>query len=235
MTASSLIALLSAWVAVVIAPGPDLVQITRQATRSRAAGQWCALGVMAGNTIWITAALVGFAALLNTHPRLMAWLQLLGGGYLTYLGVRAVMQGWQQRSGARLRRRRPDATTTATTRVETSPQKPRATRPATTPPRAFLAGLATNLANPKALLFFAAIFAQFITPEMTWGVSVAVAALMIAVGIGWFSGFALAVRAVAGAIDRGAALIDLVTGALFCGIGGYMVFEGLGTLIGWLH
>ena len=54
-----MIALLGVWLAAIVSPGPDLFQIIRVGAKDRRDGVLCALGIMAGNTIWIVASLAG--------------------------------------------------------------------------------------------------------------------------------------------------------------------------------
>ena len=96
--------------------------------------------------------------------------------------------------------------------------------------KAFAVGVATNLSNPKAILFFGAIFAQFIRPGMGWQWMVAIAATLIITGLAWFVGFALAVRALARPIQQHGWAIDLVTGVIFIVIAVWMLIEGLAGL-----
>ena len=96
--------------------------------------------------------------------------------------------------------------------------------------KAFAVGVATNLSNPKAVLFFGAIFAQFIRPGMGWQWMVAIAATLIITGLLWFVGFALAVRALAKPIQQHGWAIDLVTGMIFIAIAVWMLIEGLAGL-----
>ena len=96
------------------------------------------------------------------------------------------------------------------------------------PARALRLGVTTNLANPKALLFFGAVFAQFVRPDMGVGWAVAVGVLLVATGVAWFTGFALAVRAMAARIARNSVLIDIVTGLVFIALGVFMVISAAG-------
>ena len=49
-----MIALLGVWLAAIASPGPDLVQIIRVGSKDRRSGVMCALGIMLGNTIWLS-------------------------------------------------------------------------------------------------------------------------------------------------------------------------------------
>ncbi|RNE48198.1 LysE family translocator [Corynebacterium alimapuense] len=210
MTTAALSTLLVVWIAAIVSPGPDLVQIIRLGSRSRATGIWCALGIMLGNILWITGSLLGLSALVSAYPPVLTALQLLGGSYLFWMGTGAVRSGLKARSAA-------------STDPEATPQD----LPDLSALQAVRLGLATNLSNPKAILFFGAIFAQFIRPDMDVAWSVAVALILIVTGIAWFVGFALAVGVLASKIVRNAAVIDLITGVVFILLALVMIWEGL--------
>lgn len=214
MTASAFAALLGVWLAAIASPGPDVVQIIRVGSRDRAAGMACAAGIMVGNTVWILASLLGLSALVQAAPRVLAVLQVVGGAYLLYMGAGALRAAWAARGS---RAAEPTAAPPA---------------PQLTPRRAFGLGVATNLANPKALLFFAAVFAQFVRPDMGWQWMAAIAVTLIATGTAWFVGFAAAVRALARPIQRYGAVIDAVTGAIFAALAVWMLWEGFSALAG---
>ena len=205
MTASAFIALLGVWFAAIVSPGPDIFQIIRVGARDKAAGVACAAGIMVGNACWIIASLLGLSALVQAAPQILTVLQLVGGSYLLYMGVGALRGGLQGR-------------TTGTELPQTHQL---------TPAKAFRVGVATNLSNPKALLFFGAIFAQFIRPGMGWQWMVAIAVTLILTGLFWFIGFAAAVRALAAPIHRYSWAIDIVTGVVFIAIALWMLVEGL--------
>ena len=97
--------------------------------------------------------------------------------------------------------------------------------------RAFKLGLVTNLSNPKALVFFGAVFAQFIRPEMSVGWTIAVALILAAMSFVWFSSFALLVRAAARWTARYSAGIDMVSGLVFGLLGVVMAGEGATALL----
>ena len=222
MTGSAFAALLGVWAAAIASPGPDLFQIIRVGAKDRVAGVMCALGIMVGNAIWIIASLLGLSALMQAVPQILAVLQVVGGGYLLYMGVGALRAGLEtQRTRVQRTEAAAEVAVEATGRAHT----------AMAPAHALGIGVATNLSNPKAVLFFAAVFAQFIRPGMGWGWMVAIAATLIVTGLAWFVGFAMAVRALAKPIARYGYLIDLATGVLFCAIAVWMLWEGLTGLV----
>lgn len=207
MTFGALAALIGVWGTALVSPGPDVVQIIRVAPRGVRAGLMCALGIVAGLVVWISASLAGVSALIATHPGVLHVLQVLGGAYLVWMGVSAVRAGLNARGGL-------------------GEVKPQAVNPA----RAFRLGLSTNLANPKAVVFFGAVFAQFIRPDMSAGWTVAVALIMLGVALVWFCGFSLLVRAGARFLERYSSAIDATSGAIFTLLGAYMVVSGLWSL-----
>lgn len=210
MTASAFAALLGVWFAAIMSPGPDVFQIIRLGARDRTAGIACALGISLGNTVWITASLLGLSALVQSAPQVLTVLQTVGGAYLIYMGIAAFRGGVQAR------------------RVAVA--APTGAAPPTSPARAFGLGVATNLSNPKALLFFAAIFAQFVRPDMGWQWMLAIAATLILTGVAWFTAFAVAVRALATPIQRYGYAIDMVTGVIFVALGAWMLIDAASSI-----
>lgn len=97
--------------------------------------------------------------------------------------------------------------------------------------RALRLGAATNLSNPKAVVFFASIFAQFVRPDMSAGWTVGIAAFLVVTGLAWFIGFAVAVRALAEKIIRNGAVIDIAACVIFLVIAAVMAAEGARGLL----
>ncbi|GAB3942825.1 LysE family translocator [Corynebacterium tapiri] len=207
MSVASLGALIVTWLAALASPGPDLVQIVRVGSRSQRAGLACAVGIMTGNFGWAVLSLAGLAALMKTYPPLLGALQLCGGAYLMWLGWASI-----RASGA--------APETRSEAISVSPGK------------AWRIGLSTNLANPKAILFFGAIFAQFVQPGMGWQWSAVVLVILVSIGLAWFCGVAMAVGSMASFLARHARVIDTVTGLLFLALGVWMLVSGARVLLG---
>nr|VDG62060.1 Homoserine/homoserine lactone efflux protein [Streptococcus thermophilus] len=218
MTVSTYLALIGIWIAAIASPGPDLVQIIRLGAKSRAAGVACAFGIMAGNTLWIAASLLGLGALIQAVPQVLAVLQLVGGAYLLWMGVGAVRSGLAARG-----------TVNAGVAVAAAASDPAAVTAADTvlsPRRAFVTGVLTNLSNPKAVLFFGAVFAQFMRPGMGWGWMALILVTLVLIGVGWFVGFAVGVDKLAGVLARWGHIVDIVTGVIFLALAVWMIVEG---------
>ena len=211
MAVGQLLALIGVWVAAIASPGPDVVQIARLGVKSRAAGVACAVGIMIGNTGWIAASLLGLSALIQAAPEILAVLQLVGGAYLLWMGIGAVRAGLAAKE-----------TTTS------DDVAPAAALPTS---KALCIGIATNLSNPKAVLFFGAVFAQFVKPGMGWEWMLVILLTLVVIGFAWFVGFALLVDKVSGFLDRYGHVVDVVTGLIFVTLALWMIVEGASGLL----
>lgn len=193
-----MLALIGIWLAAIASPGPDLFQIIRLGSKSRTAGVACALGIMIGNSIWIIASLLGLSALVQAAPQVLSVLQIVGGAYLLWMGI-----GAMRSTGVHVQAREVNAS------------------------QALRTGIATNLSNPKAVLFFGAVFAQFVRPGMGLAGMGLIALVLIAIGLAWFTGFALTVRWLAAPIERYGHYIDMITGIIFAAVAVWMLWEGI--------
>lgn len=123
-------------------PGPGvLLAISNSVAVGPRQTVFSSLGNAAGLFLVSGAATMGMGALLALSASAFLVVKLVGAGYLVYLGIRQ----WR---AAPLRL---DA------RVATAAQPH-------TPGRLFLQGLGVAVTNPKAILFFTALFPQFLTP-----------------------------------------------------------------------
>ncbi|KPP97650.1 LysE family translocator [Marinobacter sp. HL-58] len=136
----------TALVAIYLAPGPDMILVLGTTVRD---GQRQAIATAAGlavaRSIHVLLAAVGLAALFDSQPWSYHTVRLLGAAYLLYLG-------WQflRNSGAL-----PEQSALA------AGNKRRGYL------AAFRRGLATNLLNPKSLIFCSVLLPQFIHPELS--------------------------------------------------------------------
>lgn len=84
-----MIGFLAVAVVVIVAPGPDFALTVRNTLRG--GGLATALGVVAGQVVWVVATAGGVAALLAaSHPAFVA-LRLVGAAYLVWLGLAALL------------------------------------------------------------------------------------------------------------------------------------------------
>lgn len=116
----------------------------RQSVRfGRLVGICTALGIGAGISVHVLYTLLGVGALMHTTPWLLTVAKVVGGAYILYLGVN-------------LLRSKPK-TTLEGDKVADEPLVEQ------TLSKAFTTGFLTNATNPKATLFFLAIFTTIIS------------------------------------------------------------------------
>ncbi|WP_459588852.1 LysE family translocator [Corynebacterium camporealensis] len=221
MTLAALFTLMGVWAAVIVTPGPDVVQIIRVSPRGKAAGLLCAVGIVVGIVFWLCASLAGLSALIAVRPGLLGALQIIGGAFLFWMGTQSLRGGVQVLRNRHEAQRVEDYTDEVTDAGDIEGM---------TNGRAFHLGLLTNLSNPKALVFFGAVFAQFIRPEMSIAWAVAVAVILSLMSLLWFSTLALVVRAAARWFAKYSAHLDVLAGIIFVGFGAFMVYEGAITV-----
>ncbi|GGX69418.1 lysine transporter LysE [Tateyamaria omphalii] len=100
---------------------------------------WVIAGDLSANVIQMTAAAFGLAAVIATSAAAFTVVKWLGVAYLVWIGLRMMMSRGEGARG------RADA--------------------AAHPMRLFRLGFITSMTNPFAVVFFAALFPQFITVE----------------------------------------------------------------------
>lgn len=241
MTVGALAALAGVWLVTIVVPGPDLVQILRAGMRSTTAGIYCALGVTTGITIWLLLSIAGMSAVIAANPSILVGLQIVGGCYLVYMGLSALWGVWRTRSrGGEVK----GIATTDATRAgggvvdpgfsdeaeDDREQSADAEAGELGKFKAFRMGLLSDLANPKTVVFFGAVFAQFFTPDMTAEWTLAVIAVLLVETIAWVMFFAIMVRAVSRWLMRYHLAVDAVAGAILAALGGVILGEGIKAL-----
>ncbi|HJC61192.1 MAG TPA: LysE family translocator [Candidatus Dietzia intestinigallinarum] len=219
MTATSVTALFVVWAIAVVSPGPDVVVVLQRSLAGRRHGLATAVGIVAGLSVWLAAAFAGVATLVRVYPQIMTALQVAGGLLLAGLGVLGLRGWWRGRT---------------TSHPHTDPDHPLSGVETRNPDTGsgtgggvvgsgvdFARGLLTNLANPKALVFFGAVLTPFLRGRVPVVASVAIVAGMIAIALAWFGGLALIAshRTVNERVGRLLPWVDLVASALFVAVG----------------
>jgi threonine/homoserine/homoserine lactone efflux protein len=133
----TVLAFVGAAVLIVLLPGPDTLVVVRAILRGgRRQGVLTAVGNLCGLTLWVLAAALGLAAMLEASEIGYAALRIVGACYLVFLGV----QAWRSRG-----------------RVD-EPAAQHASLLGT----GFRAGVLTNLLNPKVGVFFVTFLPGFV-------------------------------------------------------------------------
>jgi len=182
-------------------PGPDVLVVTnRTIAGGRQAGVQAALGVVAGNIVWASIALLGATAIFELFPTWYLAFKVAGAAYVIYLGVQMIRAA-----------RDPLGDTVV-------PRSPRAS---------FRTGLVTCLANPKAAVFYASMLTSIAPRSPSLGVFLVLLATIATVAVGWFCTVAvgLSTPRASAFLERWKARIETVSGALFVGLGGWRLVE----------
>lgn len=130
-----------ATLAILIAPGPDMMfMIGTGLSDGRRGAAAAAFGVTSGVTIYVVGSAVGLAALLERLPQLLDVIRLLGAAYL----IRMAWRSWQ------------DARTNAAD-IQSRPRQLG---------EIFRRGFMVNITNPKVAIFVAAFIPHFVRPDL---------------------------------------------------------------------
>ncbi len=205
-TADTFLSLATLWLVATLTPGPNMMLFTAiSLSSSRAAVIAAAGGILLGTLAWGLAGLFGLLWLFETFPPLALGVKLMGGAYLVWKGFQ-ILRGSLSR---------------ARTDVEATP------RLATPPRRAFVAGLLTNLGNPKSLVFVTSLFAVTHLAEKPIGIGLTGVAIMVAMSTVYYTTFGLALRLTPFA--RGTSplkrVVGAAVGAIMMVFGARMAFE----------
>lgn len=191
----------------VMAPGPDMALVARNALRAGPRLVWpTVLGVATGILGWSLAAALGVATLLERSAMLFSLLRLLGAAYLCLLGVLALRSAW---------RGRPLQETGARTGT------PRSRR------AGFLQGLAGNLLNPKAGVIFLTLVPQFLRPGDPRTRIVLMIAIFEVLLVTWLLvyGHGLARLGQTRLARRARRWLEAISGGVLCGLGLEVVYQ----------
>jgi len=185
-------------------PGPNMLLVMSNSARF---GLRAAVATMAGcltallTMMSISAA--GLGALLHTFPTVFDALRLAGAAYLAYLGV----QNWRAPVQQDMR----DA--------------PRPATLAARPAMLFRQGLLVAASNPKALLFSAAFFPQFIQAQLATLPQLGVLlATFTVIEIAWYFVYAISGKRLSAYLQSASVMraFNRLTGGIFIGFAALM-------------
>ena len=131
-----------------LVPGPGTIAILNATARNGlGAGFGAVLGTLLGDFLYMVAAVLGLAAVMQANPILFEALQWFGAAYLVWMGVQLLRTRFVNDDGA------------------AGPQRSARVH--------FRQAFAVSLTNPKVILFFVAFFPLFLHADASGGTLVA--------------------------------------------------------------
>ncbi|WP_299493056.1 LysE family translocator [uncultured Shewanella sp.] len=192
MTLTSWLSLLAISFLGAMSPGPSLAMVVRHTLGGgRAKGIICAWAHSIGIGIYALLTLLGLAVLLKHAPLVFNGIALIGGVYLAWIGIQALRS-----KGGMADKLAAGENTSAKVAARD--------------------GIAISLFNPKIILFFVALFSQFVMDASTvTGQSLIVLTPLIVDGL-WYTFIALVLShgAVLPKLRAKAGLIDKISGVV---------------------
>jgi RhtB (resistance to homoserine/threonine) family protein len=146
-------------------PGISFALVLRNTLHSsRSTGIWTAAGLSAGISVYTLIVLFGLALVILHNTFLMNAIRWGGAAYLAYIGIHCLLAKPKNLKNINVH---------SGTRISTL--------------KALRMGFLTNLLNPKVMLFFIALFTQFIHPDMPAAISWIYGLTIAIVEFSWFT------------------------------------------------
>ena len=193
-------------------PGPNMLMVmTVGARHGLRASMMAMLGCMTALLAMMSLSAAGLGAVLHTSPQIFEALRLAGAAYLAYLGIKV----W--RSPVQDQRANSDGNADGET------QQPLV--PAVNAGAIYRQAFLVAASNPKAILFAAAFFPQFIHADAPQLPQFAILLLTFTViEVGWYFAYALSGKRMSVYLQRASVLrwFNRVTGGVFVGFAALM-------------
>ncbi|WP_263063732.1 LysE family translocator [Dickeya dadantii] len=182
-----------------ISPGPDFFLVIKNAVRyPRLAAMMTAVGVIAGVATHMAYCVAGLAVVITTTPWLFSLLKYVGAAYLIWLGI----QSLRSRGGGKL-----DLSGLTPQQVGLW--------------KAFIQGYLCNLLNPKATLFFLAVFTQVLSLNSSVGEKLWYAGIIWGLTLIWWPLLVVLIQSepVRRGLTKAQKLIDKLLGGVLISLG----------------
>ncbi len=192
----------------VASPGPDFAIVLRQSlSHGRRTAIWTSIGIGCGISLHVGYSILGISLLLKGSAVAFMVLQCAGAAYLAWLGVQALRS-----------RPRPAETGADPGRLREVGDR-----------AAFATGFLTNALNPKATLFFLALFPVAVSADTPKLVQAGYGLWIILTTMGWFTLVSLLFTrpAVRDRFLRHGHWIDRLLGVVFLGFAVSLLFANL--------
>lgn len=132
----AVLAVFTVYIVGVVIPGPNFVAVAHKAVSARRSEAFALVaGIVLVNLFWASSALLGIGIIFALFPWLALAVKVAGAGYLLWFGYRLIAQAAPSSA---------PSTVTGKSGFRV----------------AFLQGIATNIANPKSIAFYAAVFSS---------------------------------------------------------------------------
>lgn len=213
-----LVTLASVHFIALMSPGPDFALVVQNATRhGRQTGLYIALGLSCGILLHSILSLTGVSYLVHQQPTLFALVQIAGGSYLFYLGYSALKATWFNKPSEK-----EDNNKTGEPQLLLSDKR-----------HAFSQGFATNILNPKALVFFISLMSSLVPASMSLSGKGAALAILWTLSLAWFSflAWALSTQRMQRKLQSVTIYIDGLCGVIFSIIGSGILLQSINSLI----
>lgn len=221
-------------------PGPDFVLVSQQTlSKGRRTGLVCSLGITLGLAVHIMYSVLGLATLIAHSQPLLTAIKWLGGGYLMYLGWQGIQAKPKQPNHLAQAPANTDAHVSHGMCAKQTPTSPR-TEPfdkaiaakklptnADSTRAVLRRGFFCNVFNPKAPVYFVAIFTLVLSPDMPlWQLAV-YGVWMMVLQMAWFSTVVmlLSIPAILKRFERFEHWIDRVLGSAMLILGLNLIFR----------
>ncbi len=184
----------------VISPGPDFAMVSRNSIMySRKTGIYTAIGIAVGILVHVAYSLLGIGFLIAKSIVFFNVIKFIGAGYLIYIGYKSL----------RSKPASPQEAGVAATKSDIRPWA------------SFKIGFLTNALNPKATLFFLALFTQVIDPATPKIIQFAYGIETMVITFVWFALVALffsnaLIRSKVAKVQH---YVERVTGAVLIALG----------------
>ncbi|BFI97205.1 MAG: threonine export protein RhtC [Rhodanobacter sp.] len=189
-----------------MSPGPDFFYVSQTAvSHSRREALAGVVGITLGVAVWAALALLGLQLLLHRLLWLVRVIAVCGGAYLCWMGFKMLRGALSAADGG---------------------ASAHAVRLANGSWRALRNGLFTNLANPKAVVYFGSIFSAFVGDQLGAGARWGLWLMVVAETLLWFAIVAgvFAMPAMRRGYLRLRRWIDGCAGAVFMLFGLHLIF-----------
>ena len=208
----------------VASPGPDFAIVLRQSLRhGRRTALWTSLGIGCGLSVHITYCLLGLGLFLQKSAGALTTVKWLGAAYLAWVGVQAL----------RSRPKEDDIDVgrglSPTSSDPVGPKARPAILPIPTARAAWTTGFLVNVLNPKAALFFIALFPLAVSVTTPKWIQIGYGVWMTVTTALWFSFVSIVFtkEQVRQGFLRHGHWIDRALGVVFLGFAASLAFTSL--------